>query len=94
MDLKFGSAIFLAGIMLILLLMLDTEKTVNTFYYFRTVLYHRRWVIKEGEIFLNLKYAICKKLVFWGLANKIEKIDRFQVHSRFIQFAKIVDFDA
>jgi hypothetical protein len=28
------------------------------------LLYHRRWVIKEGEIFLNLKSAICGKLLF------------------------------
>jgi hypothetical protein len=58
------------------------------------LLYHRRWVRKEGEIFLNLKYAICRKLVFWGLANEIEKIDQFQVHSRHPQFGKIMDFVA
>jgi hypothetical protein len=79
---NFRIAICLAGITLILLLILDTIKIVNNFYYFRTVLYHRRWVKKEGEIFLNLESAICRKAVFWGLANEIEKFDQFQVHSR------------
>jgi hypothetical protein len=40
------------------------------------LLYHRRWVMKEGEIFLNLKSAIFRRLLFWGLANEIEKFDR------------------
>jgi hypothetical protein len=37
-------------------------------------------------MFLNLKYAICRKLLFWGLANEIEKFDQFRVHSRYRTF--------
>jgi len=56
------------------------------------LLYHRRWVIKEGEIFLNLKSAICRKLLLGGLVNEIENINQFQVHSRNVKFSHSVDY--